>query len=342
MSAQVSGQWSLMDVTLHLGVHRTGVTTLQHFLRRNAIPLRRMGLASWLSAETRRGMMSALVRRPEAVSLMDERIGRRSLRGMRLRQDRLARQGVGRLIVSEPAMIGMPSQCLVQGRIYPWPSERLVRFLPAFEDRCDRIVLTIRAYDRFWASLMAQAVLNGHPLPTRAALDRLVAQPLRWRRLVEEVASCFPRAEVFVLPFERLAGMPERQLAAMTGRPLPLGLAGHMAGVRDWHRRSPSTPHLGRVLSDNSGSLPGPLSVDVTGRWQPFDDVQRAAFAEHYAEDLAWLRSGANGRATLIATADANELRTVDRTEGRQPDDRKTATTGVGGPGHEGAAWPLS
>ncbi|WP_141134922.1 hypothetical protein [Tropicimonas sediminicola] len=301
-----------------------------------------MGVAAWLAPDTRRGMMSALVRRPEAVSLIDERIGRRSLRAMRLRQERLARQGVGRLIVSEPAMIGMPAQCFAQERLYPWPGERLGRFLPAFEDRCDRIVLTIRAYDRFWASLMAQAVVCGHPLPSRALLDRLVLQPLRWRRLVEEVASCFPHAEVLVLPFERLAGMPERQLAAMLGRPLPLGVAGHMAGVRDWHRRSPSTPHLGRVLSDHSGSLPGPLSVDVTGRWQPFDDVQRAAFAEHYAEDLAWLRSGANGRATLIATADASELRTVDRTEGRQPDDRKTATTGVGGTGHEGVARPLS
>ena len=34
--------------------------------------------------------------------------------------------------------------------------------------------------------------------------------------------------------------------------------------------------------------------------WQPFDPAQRAALRETYADDLFWLRAGADGLARLV------------------------------------------
>ncbi len=39
---------------------------------------------------------------------------------------------------------------------------------------------------------------------------------------------------------------------------------------------------------------------DGEGRWHPFDSAQTAALREAYADDLLWLRAGADGLATLI------------------------------------------
>lgn len=317
-----------MHVTLHLGAHRTAATTFQRFLALNARWLTAEGLATWVPPETRRGLLSGLVRRPEAITLDLERLGRHSAGRLRMRQHRLERSGVTRLLVSEQNLIGTARGCLRNGRLYPYVFERLDRVVPAFHDRCDRIVLSIRAYDRFWSSLISRAAMQGYPPPDSAARDRLVTQPRRWRRVIEEIAAAFPRAELIVLPHERFAGRPERQLAAMTGFPLTPGFAVRMAGVRNWEARGPSSEGICEVLADRGHLAPIPISS--TGRWLPFDRDQRAALVAQYAEDLAWLRAGAGGHARLMERADAEELRKMDMTGGHFPDDRHQDTEGLG------------
>lgn len=317
-----------MHVTLHLGAHRTGATTLQRFLSLNARAFAAEDIALWMPPQTRRGLFAGLVKRPDAITLELERKGRNSCGRIRMRQDQLARRGTQRLLVSEQNLIGTPEECLRSERLYPWVFERLDRVVPGFHESCDRIVLSIRAYDRFWESLLSREVMNGWPLPDHRTTDRLVTQPRRWRRVIEEVAAAFPRAELLIWPYERLSGLPERQLAAMTGQILTPGFAARMAGVRSWEARGASAEAICEVIADCGHLAPIPMSAD--GRWQLFDRDQRAALVAQYAEDLAWLRKGADGHATLIERADADELRSMDMTGGSIPDDRQENTTGLG------------
>ncbi|PRY25050.1 hypothetical protein CLV78_102227 [Aliiruegeria haliotis] len=291
-----------MHVTLHLGAHRTGVATLQRFLLANRRDLHANRIAAWVSPELRAGMISGLVRRPEAVSLKDERTGRRSVGLLRLRQDRLEKQGRARLIVSEPYMIGTPGTCLRSGRLYPWAGERLLQFQHAFADRCDRILISIRSYDRFWTSLLASRLAEGYRFPDAAALDRLVTQPLRWRHLIAEVAHVFPRARLFLAAQEAFCALPERQFAALSGITFLPGQVSRMAEARGWHRRSPTADRMRALLRDRGQEAP--VRADGSGRWYPFDELQRTALLAQYSEDLAWLRGGAGGLATLIEHAD--------------------------------------
>ncbi|MDV7145260.1 hypothetical protein R3X27_21465 [Tropicimonas sp. TH_r6] len=240
----------------------------------------------------------------------------------------MERRGLSRLLVSEQNLLGTAANCLKSERLYPWAFERLDRVVPGFHERCDRIILSIRAYDRFWASLLTQQVLNGFPAPDRAALDRLVTQPRRWRRIIEEISAAFPRAQVIICPSERFAPRPEQQLAVMTGGSLSPGFASRMAGVRSWEARGATPEDICEVMADCGHLAPIPISSDE--RWLLFDRDQREALIAQYAEDLAWLRAGANGHATLIERADADELRNMDMTGGPFPDDRQENTPGLG------------
>ncbi|RYH10667.1 hypothetical protein [Tropicimonas sp. IMCC6043] len=317
-----------MHVTLHLGAHRTAATTLQRFLALNAKSLAAEGVAIWIPSETRRGLFSGLVRRPDSVTLQLERLGRHSVGRLRMRQHGLERAGATRLLVSEQNLIGTAEDCLRSERLYPFAFERLDRIVPAFHERCDRILFGIRAYDRFWSSLLSQAVMNGHPVPEIAALDRLVTQPRRWRRVIEEISAAFPRADLIICPYERFAGRVERQLAAMVGFALTPGFAARMAGVRNWEARGSSPDGICEVSADRGHLEPIPISSSE--RWLPFDRNQRAALIAQYAEDLAWLRAGANGHARLMERADAEELRRMDMTGGPFPDDRHQDTERLG------------
>ncbi len=316
-----------MDVVLHLGAHRTASTTLQAFLSRNAGPLQRRGVVSWGPARTRSGLLAGLMRHPGQANLMSERRSARSSGLVRLEMERLARAGAATLIVSEENMIGTVRGNLAEAALYPGLDVRLIRFRAGFADRCSRVALAIRSYEGYWASGLAYGVARGGRIPNRARLDRLVAQPRRWRDVIREVAQTFPAAEVVVWPFERFAGRPEAQLALMTGRPVAVE---GLSGLRDWANRSPGLDRLRevaglRLIGPAEGDLPpGP------GRWMPFDTDQRARLAKAYQDDLDWLRSGADGFARFVE--DLTGLGTAEKSTGRQT----SATERSAGPERRG------
>ncbi len=252
---------------------------------------------------TRTGLFSGLVYRPEEISEQVERTGFRSVGVMRVEQARLARAGYRHLIVSDENMIGSARNNLRQGRLYPLADERLLRFRPAFADRCRRIALTIRSYDSYWSSALAYAVAQGHRVPSSADCDLLVTQPRRWRDLIRDISHILPQADIVVMPFERLAHDPVRQLAILTD-----GLSSTVP-IRDqeeWRNPSPRLEKLRNILvlrgeAQAAACLPG-----TTGRWMPFDESQREALRGQYLDDLTWLRRGADGLARLAETAPMN------------------------------------
>ncbi len=292
------GICKIVDVILHIGAHRTGTTTLQVFLSGNQNKLSEIGVGFWGPEKTRAGLFSGLVKPADKITHDAVLRGQRSCGLIRVELGLLEKAGAGALIVSEENMIGTMRRNLSEARLYPDAKARLERFATAFGFHCRRIVLSIRSYDEYWASVLAFLVMRGAPVPDTGLLDRLVTQPRRWRDVIRDVADVFPAAEVMVWPFEAIVGQPERQLALMTGEPVPAG----MTGKRQWHNASASPERLQGVLCDR-GDAGAAKAIPVGAmRWQPFDPHHITALQAQYAEDIAWLRNGAGGKATYLET----------------------------------------
>jgi hypothetical protein len=286
-----------MDVILHLGVHRTGSTTFQSYMRRNTDTLRARQVGFWGPQRTRKGFFAGVLPVPGASTgrdLQDRARGR-----VQMHLEHSEQQGMQALVVSEENMTGSVRQNLRTKSLYPAVGERMARFGRAFDGRISEVVLNIRSQDMYWASAAAYGVSRGHPLPDKGAIDRLATAPRTWRDVITDISCALPEVPIWVLPFEVFAGRPDDMLRAGTGIDAPLN------AQSEWLNRAPDAAALRDVLFDR-GVVPH-LPVDSRARWQPFDTEQRAALREAYADDLHWLVSGADGMATL--TEDPNRRR---------------------------------
>ncbi|MFT5743011.1 MAG: hypothetical protein ACI86S_001073 [Paracoccaceae bacterium] len=286
-----------MEILLHIGAHRTGTTTFQCFLQRNQTALSEAGVALWTPERTRNGLLSGLVRRPQDITEQIERIGARSCGVMRIQIATTRAAGMRQLIISEENMIGAIRNNLRERQLYPLLSERLLRFRAAFGENCTRIAFGIRSYDAFWASALAFAVARGHRTPSRADLDQFVTQPRTWRKVIREISTVFPRADIVVWPFERLAGQPDRQLQLLTAG---VDLKTPLSGRGDWQNASPNLGALREILTLRGGEHAAAQLPHSEGRWMPFDDNQKEILRAQYQIDLAWLRQGAEGLARFV------------------------------------------
>ncbi|MGR3460952.1 MAG: hypothetical protein ACU0AX_02795 [Roseovarius sp.] len=279
-----------MDIILHLGAHRTATTSLQHHAQARAVALAARGLAFWGPRVTRDGLLAGVLPAPGDHS--DAARAARARGRIALRVARAREAGVTRLVVSDENMIGAPRTCLRRRRLYPAAGERMARLGDAFGGRITRAVLSIRAQDAWWASVLAYAVARGHRLPSAGDLDRLVTAGRQWRDVIADVACALPGAEIVILPHEQFAACPAARLARMTGVPDEGG-----AAAATWLGRAPDLPALRRAVAQRGGDaarLP-----DGAGRWHPFGAAQAAALKEAYDDDLFWLRAGADGLARL-------------------------------------------
>lgn len=279
-----------MDVILHLGAHRTASTSFQYYMRRNADVLRVGGIGFWGPRDTRGGLLTGAVPQPGVMSAarqLDRARGR-----VALRLEGAARSDLRQLVISEENMIGAPRHNLRARQLYPDAGQRMARYGAVFSGHITRIVLCIRAQDRYWMSALAYGVARGARLPEQADLDRIAGDRRGWRDVITDLACAMPDVPIMVMTHESLASRPEAKLALMTdATDLPLRHA------REWLNCAPDGGVLRALVAERGGN-PGRIAAGE-GRWQPFDRVQRAAMAEAYADDLFWLRAGADGLARL-------------------------------------------
>lgn len=280
-----------MDIILHLGAHRTATTSLQRYAQARAPVLAAQGVAFWGPPVTRGGLLAGVV--PASGGHPDAATVARARGRIALRVAQAYAAGATRLVVSDENMLGAPRTCLRRHRLYPGAGERVARIGHAFGGRITRAVLSIRAQDAWWASVLAFAVARGHRLPSRGDLDRMVTGARQWRDVIADLACALPGAEIVVLPHEQFAARPAARLAQMTGHvDTPAGRQGH-----EWLGRAPDLDALRRTVAARGGD-PARLP-DGTGRWHPFGAAQAAALKEAYDDDLFWLRAGADGLARL-------------------------------------------
>lgn len=145
-----------MDVILHVGAHLTGVSTFCTYLERHRWPLASHGLAIWTPSDTRHGLFDGLTLKSGLPGVAHRRA--RGAGRVSLRSTLLERAQVKELLVVEPAMIGSVGDNIASERLYPAIGERAARMAHAFGGRVARVVLTIRAFEDFWAASLAQAL----------------------------------------------------------------------------------------------------------------------------------------------------------------------------------------
>ncbi|MBN9887470.1 hypothetical protein [Salipiger abyssi] len=276
-----------MDIVLHLGAHRAGSTTFQTYLRGADAPLAGQGVGFWGPWRTRNGLFHGLMAPPA-----DPVAARRATGRVRLAVAASARRELPLLLVTDEDMLGSPRACLRARRLYPQAGQRLARVAEAFGP-VRRAVLQIRSPEMWWASALAFLVGRGLPLPDVAQIDALAARAQSWRPVIADIAAALLGTELLVTPFERFAARPDRLLMHAAGLrfapPLPSG------GI--WEHRGPGLAMLRALLAER-GAAAAALP-EGEGRWMPFSPGQAARLRETYADDLFWLRAGADGLARL-------------------------------------------
>ncbi len=266
-----------METILHLGVHRTATTTFQDYLDRNAVRLDGAGVAVWTPSVIRGGLFSGMVRPPHETSVAAER----STNLIGLTCARLRRKKTRQLIVSEENMIGTIRVNLRSQSLYNELTPRLARFGKAFGHLCDRILLSIRSYETFWASSIAFGHVTGFPVLDAEAETRIVEHPRRWRHVIQDIHGLFPRAQISVLPYETFGGKVDETLEAATGY---RGLSAGMVGSSVQH------------------------NVSKAGRASPFDTQTQLKLRRRYDKDLEWLANGAGGIARLLTPQSKTDM----------------------------------
>ncbi|MBF9032076.1 hypothetical protein HKCCE3408_16885 [Rhodobacterales bacterium HKCCE3408] len=290
-----------MQITLHVGAHRTASTTFQHMMAASRGRLTARGIGFW-GPRRMRG---------EGQSGSDHRALERAL-------DEAGAGHLRQLVISEENLLGSMRANLRSAVLYPDVAMRALRVAPALGARVGQVGIAIRSYPAYWASALAFSMTRGGPAPEPALCEALVAQSRRWRDVIEDIAMVWPEARIRVWTYEGMAARPEAVAEALLGAELP-----RLSGARDWHNAQPTPAILRRTLR-HAGRSPG-LIRERADRFMPFTDPERRWMQTAYAADLAWLRAGAGPRIDYIDDLGADPGATRGRGRDNDGADRKMA-----------------
>lgn len=308
-----------MDVILHIGAHECGVHRFGAYMRANVATFRASGVAFWGAEQLRQGLMAGL--QPNDLPSLGRDRRQRAIGRVRLHLRKAEENGIARLWVGDPNLLGLARDNLTWQSLYPGAGIRLARYVGAFDGRVSDVVLGIRDPSAFWQRQLTRGLVRGAGLPSAALLERICLSQRSWRDVIADVACAVPQARLWVAPAEIFASQPDQLYKCLTATQAPGHKARAQAEINldlDWLRAA-------GVLD-----LPG-----GQGRWMPFDDDQRATLREVYADDLMWLQSGADGLAWLLDDPNKNSAgitrADIDVTEGRDDDERKGQMARPGG-----------
>lgn len=279
-----------IDIILHIGAHRTGTTSFQTYMRRAGNELSARGIAFWGPDTTCKGSLSKIY------SNRSGRYGEASRShdcgsfGAPLHTARAA--GTRRLIISDENFMGSMRNNIRQAALYPQVSERVVCVTQALGSGVSTILLSPRSVENYWCSALAFCVMRGVPVPDLQKRAAIARSCRGWRDVIAEVAKALPDVVIKVLPFEKYSGRPDQFLSDAVDIDAPICRERAPVNV------SPGLPALRRAMSAN-GQDASVLPLGM-GRWNPFTNEQHSALKELYADDMMWLRSGADGLATLV------------------------------------------
>ena len=281
----------VMDIILHLGVHRTATTTLHNAFKAHGSDLKARKIAFWGPDVLQSGVLDGVFPH-DGLKTTKKRGADRAGGRLALRRAALERAGADTLIVSDAALAGSMAQNLREKRLYPGIGERAARLCHALGGSVSRIVLGVRSQDAYWRSLVARCVGQGHDIPAPSTCDEISGDTRSWQDVVLDVACAAPNVKLSVAPFETHYGNPLIFMNSALGVPMSWGDSRF-----DWAMRAPSRRELRNALQDR-GQNPDVIPAGEAA-WTPFTDQHIEHMKERYLDDMHWLQSGADGLAQL-------------------------------------------
>lgn len=277
-----------MQISFHVGAHRTGSTSFQTYMRKSKHQLGALGVGFWGPVRLRRGFIDGIIPKPSMLRPAEH--FKRAQGRIKLGLARSAARGISHVIVSEENMIGTMRHNFASSSLYPSAGERVARFVEAFGPIAS-ISLSIRSLDSYWTSALTYSILKGFPVAGAQKIERLGTQLRNWQDVIADIAEAAPDVPIYVSPFERSVGQPDAVLSKMIGKPTP------RPQETIWRNARPSISRLKTLpLSDTECSALDAASV--ADRWYPLAPDICDALRERYQDDIFWLRAGADGLAT--------------------------------------------
>ncbi|KCV81645.1 hypothetical protein ATO10_12052 [Actibacterium atlanticum] len=300
-----------MDLILHLGAHRTGSTTFEKTLSKNAAVLRAEGTGVWTPAKVRQiEGFSSICGRQEQLAKGDSRSVLEAAIARGALQDRLNQaqeSGLKTLLISEENMLGTMQRNLTILQLYDNAAWRLKTYADYFDRAPKRVVMGLRSYSSYWRSAYIFALRKRPETLFSNISYELATQPLGWCDLVQGVRKAFPEAEICLWTQEGFRNKELGIIAKALGRQNADGLealnreANIGLGVADIpyifrarrHKAEIADKELDRHIQRNRARgvvLPEPAM---------FTQDQDALMDAKYAEDIAKLRAGYLGARML-------------------------------------------
>ena len=287
-----------MELSLHLGAHRTGTTALQQACRNNAGLLADANIEVWGSDVMR---APALERFPNIWPAEGSDAGKKAVKAaVSAMQNAIGERidgGRAHLLITEENLLGSMPANLREQSLYPNAGARMLAYRQLFPVPPDRIFLCLRSYASYWASAYSFAALRNE-LPEFSQLcDGLIQGPRGWIDVLADLRDAFPGSQILVWEHKKTAQMLGEVLAKMFG-PVAAGLdvpknlknrALNAAAFEQALQLRKSDPDLtpsqlqdAVALLDKAGGAP----------FQPFSGQQVQVLNRRFADDLAQISAG--------------------------------------------------
>jgi hypothetical protein len=276
---------------VHLGAHKTATTHMQRAIGRKRPALRREGV-DFLKMRMVRDL--ALPKLYRELTRSGTPRPQRRLR-LRAELDSLRRRGAT-VAFSEENLLGT-SQHLLTPRLYP-RARAMARFLAALGqgENALHVFLGVRSWDTLLPSAYAE-MLRRRAAP-KDGFDGIKARaldaPPRWSDLLGRLKAGAPQATLTIWRYEDYAAHAREAATLFLGvdpgpieeEPRPRGTATPSAeavaeaeALRGWMTFGRRQARVREIYNR--------LPAEQGGKFQPFDEAERALLREAYEEDLA-------------------------------------------------------
>lgn len=286
-----------MDVTLHLGAHKTASTYLQRRLEGSANALRHHGVVAYGPR-----LLREMVQHRIGNSLPRHRSAFRQGRAQVVHEliCKEERAGVQRLVLSEEQLLGSVRELVLGEEFYENALTNLRAVSVALNGRPVTAVMAVRSYDRFLVSAYGQTLRGGHYLRFDSALrERMLNLRRGWPDLVGDIASALPRgSEILLWRYETfgqseadvmrllVGNVASRALVKVRGQLLPgpsaaaIRMLDHKA-AHGWQRLT--IERIRAILRDHA-------KADGHAAFDPWTPQERHHLEQRYLEHLAEIR----------------------------------------------------
>lgn len=293
-----------MDLILHLGAHRTGSTTFEKTLAKNADVLRAEGIGVWAPADVRQmDGFSDICNTQQQLEQGEAKAVLKAAHARELLQDNLSEaraSGLSSLLISEENILGTMQRNLLRQQLYDNAGWRLKTYAHFLQTPPKRVVLGLRSYGAYWRSIYMFA-LHKRPLgPFSNFSYELATQPLGWCDLIAHIRAAFPQSELCVWTQEGFRGNEVAIISEALGRDT-VGALQPLERIANRGMRVADIPYILRARQQEPEIAHKKLIdkiAKIRGRGvelpEPamFTAAQDAQMAARYAEDLERLRGG--------------------------------------------------